>query len=146
MGGTGSGVSEAFDLQRFVDAQRPVYAAVLAELRRGKKASHWMWFIFPQIQGLGGSPTARTYAIASLAEARAYLAHPVLGGRLRDCCEILLSLDGQSAEEIFGSPDVLKLRSSMTLFSKAGDGDSVFDQVLTRFYNGEADPATLARL
>ncbi|NKN36546.1 DUF1810 domain-containing protein [Agrobacterium sp. a22-2] len=139
-------MSDAFDLQRFVDAQRPVYAAVLAELRRGQKTSHWMWFIFPQIKGLGGSPTARTYAIASLAEARAYLAHPVLGDRLWECCEILLSLDGRSAEEIFGYPDVLKLRSSMTLFSRAGGGDTVFDQVLTRFYNGEADPATLARL
>lgn len=139
-------MSEAFDLQRFVDAQRPVYAAVLTELRRGKKASHWMWFVFPQIQGLGSSPTARRYAIASLAEARAYLAHPVLGERLRECCEILLTLDGQTAEEIFGYPDVLKLRSSMTLFSRAGGDDTVFDQVLTRFYDGEADPATLARL
>lgn len=139
-------MSEAFDLQRFVNPQRPVYAAVLTELRRGKKASHWMWFIFPQIQGLGGSPTARRYAIASLAEARAYLSHPVLGDRLRECCEILLTLDSQSAEEIFGYPDVLKLRSSMTLFSKASDGAEIFDEVLTRFHDGSADPATLARL
>jgi uncharacterized protein (DUF1810 family) len=114
-------VTDPFDLERFVEAQQPVYARVLGELRAGHKTSHWMWFVFPQIAGLGGSPMAIRYAIASLAEARAYLGHPVLGPRLRECCEILEGLEGARAEEIFGYPDVLKLRSSLTLFSRAAE-------------------------
>jgi len=118
---------------------------VLDELRAGRKTSHWMWFVFPQIRGLGCSPMAIRYAIGSLAEARAYLDHPVLGPRLRECCEILLGLQGTSAEEIFGYPDVLKLRSSLTLFARAaGPGDTVFETLLSKYYEGEPDPQTLA--
>jgi len=135
----------AYNLERFVEAQKPVYARVLGELRAGHKTSHWMWFVFPQIAGLGGSPTAIRYAIASLAEARAYLDHPVLGPRLRECCEILKGLEGRTAEAIFGYPDVLKLRSSLTLFSRAGgERDSVFDRLLAQYYEGKPDPQTLA--
>ncbi|WP_028735363.1 DUF1810 domain-containing protein [Ciceribacter selenitireducens] len=138
-------MTDPFDLERFVDAQQPVYARVLSELRNGHKTSHWMWFVFPQIAGLGGSPKAIRYAIASLAEARAYLDHPVLGPRLRECCEILAGLEGRTAEAIFGYPDVLKLRSSLTFFSRAaGQGDSVFDALLAKYYEGKADPQTLA--
>lgn len=133
------------NLERFVEAQQPVYARVLGELRAGHKTSHWMWFVFPQLRGLGGSPMAIRYAIASLAEARAYLDHPVLGPRLRECCEILEGLEGASAEEIFGYPDVLKLRSSLTLFARAaGERDSVFDALLAKYYDGQPDPQTLA--
>ena len=136
---------DPYDLKRFMQAQSPVYADVLAELHRGRKSSHWMWFVFPQIAGLGGSPMAIRYAIASLAEARAYLDHPVLGTRLRECCEILLGLDGRTADEIFGYPDVLKLRSSLTLFARASrQGDSVFDTLLAKYYDGKPDPQTLA--
>jgi uncharacterized protein (DUF1810 family) len=138
-------VNDPFDLERFVDAQKPVYARVLDELRAGHKTSHWMWFVFPQIQGLGGSPMAIRYAIASLAEARAYLDHPVLGPRLRECCEILEGLEGRTAEAILGYPDVLKLRSSLTLFSRAaGERDSVFDALLAKYYERKPDPQTLA--
>lgn len=138
-------MNDPFNLERFVEAQKPVYARVLGELRAGQKASHWMWFVFPQIQGLGGSPMAIRYAIASLAEARAYLGHPVLGPRLIECCEILDGLEGRSAEAIFGYPDVLKLRSSLTLFARAaGERDSVFDALLDKYYDGEPDPQTLA--
>ncbi|GEO83177.1 MULTISPECIES: DUF1810 domain-containing protein [Alphaproteobacteria] len=139
-------MSDPFGLHRFVDAQAPVYMDVVAELRRGQKASHWMWFVFPQIEGLGGSPTAQRYAITSQAEARAYLAHPVLGPRLKECCAILLGLEGLSAERIFGYPDVLKLRSSLTLFDRAAGGENIFTQVLAKYYNSEPDPATLARI
>lgn len=136
---------DPYALERFVEAQALVYADVLAELRRGRKSSHWMWFVFPQITGLGGSSMAIRYAIASLAEARAYLDHPVLGTRLRECCEILLGIDGRNAEEIFGYPDVLKLRSSLTLFARASrQGDSVFDTLLAKYYEGKPDPQTLA--
>lgn len=137
-------MNDPFDLKRFVEAQKPVYARVLGELRAGHKTSHWMWFVFPQIAGLGGSPMAIRYAIASLAEARAYLDHPVLGPRLRECCEILEGLEGKSAEVIFGYPDVLKLRSSLTLFSRAaGQGNSMFDALLAKYYEGKSDPQTL---
>lgn len=138
-------MNDPFDLERFVEAQQPVYARVLGELRAGHKTSHWMWFVFPQIQGLGGSPMAIRYAIASLAEARAYLDHPVLGPRLRECCEILEGPEGRTAEAIFGYPDVLKLRSSLTLFSRAaGERDSVFDALLEKYYEGQPDLQTLA--
>ena len=134
------------DLERFVAAQRDVYPGVLEELRRGRKTGHWIWFIFPQIAGLGRSATSQAFAIRSLAEARAYLADPVLGARLRECAAIVAGLHGRTAEEIFGSLDALKLRSSMTLFHRAAPEDPVFMQVLDRFYGGIADDATDARL
>jgi uncharacterized protein (DUF1810 family) len=132
-------------LERFIDAQEPVYQRVLAELRQGEKRSHWMWFIFPQYAGLGRSETAQYYAIQSLDEARAYLAHPLLGTRLRECVAILLELQERTAEEIFGYPDVLKLHSSLTLFELASD-DDLFIRVLDKYYGGERDPATLRLL
>jgi len=134
------------DLERFVSAQQDVYERALAELRAGDKRSHWMWFVFPQIAGLGLSATAQRYAIADLAEARAYLAHPVLGPRLAECAQALLEVEGRSAERILGYPDDLKLRSSMTLFARAADDPKVFRAVLDRYYDGEDDPATLQRL
>lgn len=133
------------DLERFVDAQRGVYGDVLDELRAGRKASHWMWFVFPQLRGLGYSATAHYYGIVSAAEARAYLAHPVLGARLRECIELLLAVQGRSAHAIFGSPDDLKLRSSLTLFD-AVSGDPLFRRALDRYFDGQPDPATLSRL
>ncbi|MBO3760641.1 DUF1810 family protein [Ciceribacter sp. L1K22] len=134
------------NLQRFIDAQAPVYDTVLRELRAGRKQSHWMWFVFPQIAGLGSSPTARRYAITSLDEARAYLERPVLGPRLRESCQILLALDETDAERIFGYPDVMKLRSSMTLFARASANPNIFEDVLRKFYDGKEDGETLARL
>ncbi|MDY6997419.1 MAG: DUF1810 domain-containing protein [Actinomycetota bacterium] len=136
------GSDDPFDLQRFVDAQEGVYPTVLAELRAGAKRSHWIWFIFPQLRGLGRSATAQHYGIASLAEAKAYLAHPVLGPRLRECAELLTAAKGRSAREILGYPDDLKVRSSMTLFLNAG-ADQVFREVLDSFYDGQDDTATL---
>lgn len=132
-------------MERFVSAQQGVYQTALAELRGGQKRSHWMWFIFPQLAGLGISPTAQRYAIASLAEARAYLAHPVLGRRLLECTAAVLAIEGRGASEIFGYPDDLKLRSSMTLFSQAAgaEADSPFRQVLDKFWGGEPDRRTL---
>ena len=129
-----------FDLERFVGAQRPVYERVLAELRAGDKRSHWMWFVFPQVAGLGHSPMAQQYAIGSLAEARAYLAHPVLGPRLRECAG-LVAQTGAPPLEVFGSVDVLKLRSSMTLFHRADPSEPVFLEVLCHHYGGVPDPA-----
>jgi uncharacterized protein (DUF1810 family) len=137
----------ADDLDRFVDAQEPIYDGVIAELLRGRKTSHWMWFVFPQLAGLGRSETSRYYAIASLDEAQAYLAHPVLGARLRECVNALLAVPaGRSAEDIFGSVDAVKLRSSMTLFHRAAPDDPLFAQVLDRYFGGAADPATDALL
>jgi uncharacterized protein (DUF1810 family) len=141
--------SDAHDLERFVTAQAEggTYEAALAELRAGAKRSHWMWFVFPQIAGLGSSPTARRYAIGSLAEARAYLAHPVLGPRLRESARALAELEGtDSADAILGPIDALKLRSSMTLFARADPDEPVFAAVLRRYYGGQADPATEGRL
>ncbi len=134
---------DPFNLGRFVNAQENVYASALAELRSGRKRSHWMWFIFPQIEGLGHSEMARFYAIQNLEEARQYLRHPVLGKRLLECAETLLSLDDRSASDIFGFPDDMKLRSSMTLFARAAGPDSVFVRVLERYFNGEEDQTTL---
>ena len=134
-----------FDLDRFVEAQDGVYAQALAELRRGRKESHWMWFVFPQILGLGRSPTAQYYAITSADEARAYLGHPLLGPRLRECTEAVLAHPNRSAEEIFGAVDALKFRSSMTLF-EAVDGAGPFGAALDSFYGGVRDPATLEQL
>jgi uncharacterized protein (DUF1810 family) len=134
------------DLGRFVDAQSSVYDRALAELRRGQKTSHWMWFVFPQIAGLGRSPTARFYAIADLDEARAYLAHPVLGPRLVEAVEAINALPGRDANAVFGSPDDLKLRSSLTLFRAADPEEPAFRQALDKYFAGAADPLTLARL
>jgi len=139
-------MADTFDLQRFVSAQEPVMAHVLAELRAGAKRSHWMWFVFPQIAGLGSSATAQRYALRSLEEAKAYLAHPVLGERLRECVAIVVGLEGRSAREIFGWPDDLKLRSSMTLFSRAASDPAPFVAVLEKYFEGKPDDATLARL
>jgi uncharacterized protein (DUF1810 family) len=134
------------DLQRFVDAQENVYETVVGELRNGRKRSHWIWFVFPQLRGLGRSPTAIHYGIASLDEARAYLAHEVLGPRLRECARLVAQIDGRSIEQIFGWPDDLKVRSSMTLFARATDDNADFLAVLEKFYGGEEDPVTMARL
>jgi uncharacterized protein (DUF1810 family) len=138
--------ADQFDLQRFVDAQDRCYDAVLGELRGGKKRSHWIWFVFPQLRGLGRSPTAVRYGISSLDEARAYLEHDVLGPRLRECTRLVARIDGRSADEIFGRPDNLKVASSMTLFARATDDDAEFRAVLDKLYNGEDDPATVDRL
>ena len=134
------------DLERFVEAQRDVYPGVLAELRRGHKTGHWIWFIFPQVAGLGRSATSVAFAIGSLDEARAYLDHPVLGPRLRECATIVAALEGRTAVEVFGSLDAMKVRSSMTLFHRAAPDDSVFADVLDRHFGGIADPATDERL
>ncbi|HEY5436120.1 MAG TPA: DUF1810 domain-containing protein [Candidatus Limnocylindrales bacterium] len=135
------------DLDRFVLAQRPpVYDDVLAELRRGQKTGHWIWFIFPQVAGLGRSEMSRYYAIASLEEARAYLAHPVLGPRLRECAGIVAAMTGRTAEQVFGPVDAVKVRSCMTLFHRAAPDEAVFREVLDRFYGGMPDPATDERI
>ena len=133
------------DLDRFVEAQEGVHERALAEIRAGRKQTHWMWFVFPQVRGLGSSPMALRYAIGSLDEARAYLAHPVLGPRLLACAEAALAVTDRTAHDIFGPPDDVKLRSSATLFKRAG-GPDVFARLLDRFFAGERDPATLERL
>lgn len=133
------------DLQRFVDAQGAA-PAFMDELRAGRKTSHWMWFVFPQIAGLGQSPMAQRYAIASLDEARAYLAHPILGARLRDCVRIILALPETNARAIFGSIDAMKLRSSLTLFHRAAPEEPLFADALGKFFGGEPDPLTDERL
>ncbi|MHA7652541.1 DUF1810 domain-containing protein [Mycobacterium sp. ML4] len=135
-----------FDLQRFVDAQARVYDTVLDELRGGQKRSHWMWFVFPQLRGLGGSPTAQRYGIASLEEARAYLDHELLGPRLRECVRLVNDIQGRSAGQIFGWPDQLKLRSSVTLFARATDDNQDLIALLDKYYGGEPDPLTLRLL
>ena len=132
-------------LHRFVEAQAGVYADALGELRAGRKRTHWMWFVFPQIEGLGHSAMAQRYAIQSRAEAVAYLAHDTLGARLRECTQAVLDVPGRTAHEIFGSPDDVKFRSCMTLFDAIAPRD-IFDAALTRFYVGQRDPATLERL
>jgi len=137
---------DPYGLQRFVDAQDPVLHRVRAELERGRKASHWMWFVFPQVAGLGSSPTAQHFAISGLDEARAYLAHPVLGPRLRECAELAAGVEKGSAADVFGYPDDLKLRSSMTLFARAAPDEPVFTAVLERYFDGAADPRTLELL
>ena len=135
-----------YDLERFVTAQDPVIDRVRAELAEGRKQSHWMWFVFPQLQGLGSSPMARKYAIGSLDEARAYLAHPVLGPRLRECARLAMEADAPSARALFGTPDDLKFRSSMTLFALAAPGDADFSEPLVKWFRGEPDPLTAVRL
>jgi uncharacterized protein (DUF1810 family) len=131
------------DLERFVRAQDPSCETALAEIRGGRKRSHWMWYVFPQIAGLGFSETSRRYAIGSLAEARAYLAHPLLGPRLVECFEAALGVDGRTAHEIFGSPDDLKFRSCATLFACVAPQGSVFQRALYKYFGGEGDPRTL---
>ena len=134
------------DLSRFVEAQAPDYDRALAELRGGRKRSHWMWYVFPQLEGLGTSPTSKRFAIRSLDEARAYLEHPVLGPRIRECAEAVLTVEGRSAREILGSPDDLKLRSCATLFASVTPAGSVFHRVLDKYYGGARDPRTIERL
>jgi len=134
------------DLERFVGAQAPVIDSVIAELQAGRKRSHWMWFVFPQIAGLGFSMMSQRYAIADLAEAKAYLRHPLLGPRLRQCTQLVLAQPGKTARQIFGSPDDLKFHSSMTLFAHIAERGSPFSQALEVFFDARPDPATLARL
>jgi uncharacterized protein (DUF1810 family) len=141
-------MTDTFDLNRFVQAQDPIFEQVLAELRRGRKTSHWMWFVFPQIRGLGSSPTAVRYAIGSSDEARAYLGHKILAPRLIQCSQLVLDINGSGVDDIFGYPDNLKFHSSMTLFSAVAKPDehpdqSIFDRVLQKYFAGQHDKATL---
>ena len=138
--------TDSFNLQRFVDAQSAVFAEVQAELKAGVKTSHWMWFIFPQIQGLGTSGIAKRYAIASRDEAKAYLEHPVLGLRLKSCARLALAVEGRSSVDIFGHIDSLKFRSSMTLFAEVSPGDPIFSDALKKYFGGEPDVMTLRLL
>ncbi|HEX5368808.1 MAG TPA: DUF1810 domain-containing protein [Dehalococcoidia bacterium] len=139
-------MNDEFDLQRFVDAQAPVYEQVLMELHAGRKTSHWMWFVFPQIDGLGYSSMAQRYAISGRAEAAAYLKHPVLGARLRECTTLVNAVEARTVHEIFGSPDDLKFRSSMTLFKACAEDAEPFAAALEKYFDGLDDPLTLARL
>jgi uncharacterized protein (DUF1810 family) len=139
-------MADSYHLQRFVDAQERIYSQVCAELREGRKRTHWIWFIFPQIQGLGFSAMAARYAISSREEAAAYLSHPVLGPRLRECTRLVNQVEGRSIDAIFGYPDDLKFRSSMTLFANATPDNQVFLDALEKYFAGESDPLTLARL
>jgi uncharacterized protein (DUF1810 family) len=137
---------DPYDLRRFVEAQKGHYERALAEIRAGEKRSHWMWYIFPQLSGLGSSPTSQKYSLGSLGEAEAYLAHPVLGPRLLECARAALAVPGYSANDIFGSPDDWKLRSSATLFALVSPAGSVFQQLLEKYFRGERDPKTLELL
>jgi uncharacterized protein (DUF1810 family) len=141
-----TGHADPFDLSRFVEAQDKVYDRVRLELRNGRKRTHWMWFVFPQIDGLGHSSTTKYYSIKSSEEARRYLAHPVLGERLKECAETILALEGVSVSRIFGYPDDLKLKSSMTLFAAVAEPGSVFQQVLDKYFQGNRDERTLSLL
>lgn len=136
-------MTDVYNLHRFLDAQQPVYDAVLDELRAGRKSSHWIWFIFPQIAGLGRSGTAQQFAIGSLDEAKAYLQHPILGPRLRACTQLVLNVEGRSAEEIFGYPDYLKFRSCLTLFLTAAPDNALFNAALLKYFHGKPDQLTL---
>ena len=137
---------DAGELQRFIDAQRPLYDRVLCELRAGQKRTHWMWFIFPQIEGLGHSAMAQKYAIASREEATAYLRHPLLGGRLEECTALVNAIPDKSAHQIFGAPDDLKFCSSMTLFAQVAKGHSLFKEAIEKYFDGRFDEATLTRI
>ena len=139
-------MTDSLNLQRFVDAQNAVYQQVLRELRKGQKESHWMWFIFPQLRGLGHSHMATVYGIASRQEAQAYLAHTILGARLKECTELVNQIEGRSIEEIFGSPDDMKFRSSMTLFERAARHNQVFQDALQKYFAGQPDLLTLERI
>jgi uncharacterized protein (DUF1810 family) len=138
--------ADPYNLNRFVRAQNSIYEEVVSELRNGAKVSHWMWFIFPQIEGLGRSPISIEFAISSLDEARAYLNHPVLGPRLKECTQLVLLTEGRSVEQIFGSPDDMKFRSSMTLFARVSPDNSVFADALQKYFQGVPDQLTLDRL
>jgi uncharacterized protein (DUF1810 family) len=133
-------------LERYVKAQAPIYARALAELKAGRKQSHWMWYVFPQVAGLGHSATSQSYGIESLKEAREYLAHPLLGARLRECCRAVMAVEGKSAHEIFRSPDDLKFRSCLTLFAHAAPDEPLFDELLVKYFGGREDSATLELL
>lgn len=137
---------DPYDLARFVAAQDPIYAQARTELASGRKQSHWMWFVFPQIEGLGGSAMAQAYAIRSLEEATAYLAHPILGARLKECVRLVNGVEGRSARQIFGHPDDLKFRSSMTLFAAVAPDEPLFAQALEKYYASAPDPLTQAKL
>jgi uncharacterized protein (DUF1810 family) len=139
-------MNSSYDLQRFVDAQDPVYGQVCAELQAGQKSSHWMWFVFPQFQGLGQSAMAKRYAIASRDEAIDYLAHPVLGPRLRQCTQLMLRHQGKSALQILGTPDDVKFRSCMTLFALVQPGEGLFNDALKKYFAGRADQKTVEML
>jgi uncharacterized protein (DUF1810 family) len=139
-------MSDSYNLDRFLEAQAADYDTALAEIRSGRKRSHWMWYVFPQIAGLGVSETSQYFAIRNLAEAKAYLAHPILGPRLIECADALLALDGRTAREIFGSPDDLKLRSSATLFAHVSPARSAFQRVLEKYFDGASDERTLRLL
>lgn len=139
-------MSDLYNLERFVEAQNPVYEQVCAELQSGRKRSHWMWFIFPQLAGLGSSTTAVKFAISSLNEAEAYLKHPTLGPRLEECTRLVIRVDGRSIDEILGYPDNLKFRSSMTLFCHIPEANPVFTEALQKYFEGKLDPLTVERL
>ena len=139
-------MSDPYDLRRFVDAQNPVFEQVCAELRQGRKVTHWMWFIFPQIKGLGSSPTAIEFAISSLQEAEDYLRHPILGQRLRECSRLVTLVEGRSITQIFGYPDDLKFHSSMTLFASTTSENQIFKDALQKYFGGGPDRLTLERL
>ena len=139
-------MSDPFDLQRFLNAQNPVFESVLTELRQGRKQEHWMWFIFPQITGLGHSGMARKFSISSQAEAAAYLAHPILGPRLTECTRLVNLVEGRSIQEILGDIDSMKFRSSMTLFARAAGNNRSFIEALEKYFAGQEDPLTLDRL
>jgi uncharacterized protein (DUF1810 family) len=139
-------MEDPYDLQRFVDAQAPVYECVRDELRQGQKQSHWMWFVFPQIEGLGSSRMAREFAISSRAEAEAYLNHPILGPRLHECTQLVTNVQDRSIDEILGYPDDIKFRSSLTLFASVTADNQDFIDALNKFYGGDMDRATLDRL
>jgi len=141
-----SAFPDRYNLRRFVDAQEPVYDEVLGELRSGRKRSHWIWFVFPQLRGRGRSPIAQRFGISSLDEARAYVGHDVLGPRLRECARLAAQIEGRAADDVFGWPDNLKVRSSMTLFAHATDDNADFRAVLDKFYDGVQDPATIEQL
>ena len=145
-GKSGNNREDPFDLQRFLKAQERIYDQALSELKTGEKRSHWMWYIFPQIDGLGFSSTTKHYSIKSMEEARAYLDHPVLGKRLIECTETVLAISGKSVSRIFGYPDDLKFKSSMTLFAEVTGSDSSFGRAIEQFYNGRRDEKTLALL
>lgn len=137
---------DPYHLERFVEAQAPAFRQITSELRAGRKTSHWMWFIFPQIRGLGRSPTSMEYAISGLDEARAYLAHPVLGPRLKECTQLVLRVENRALEQIFGSPDDMKFRSCMTLFAQVSPDDDIFLRALQKYFRGVPDRLTLDRL
>jgi uncharacterized protein (DUF1810 family) len=136
-------MNDIYDLHRFIQAQENVYTSVLNELKIGQKSGHWMWYIFPQIDGLGVSATAQKYAISSKEEARAYSNHPILGLRLRECTQLVLNVEGRSAEKIFGYPDVLKFRSCMTLFEQSAVNQSIFHDAILKYFDGKLDQLTL---